>query len=254
MPGLLVIMLSPGSVFEEGRWSSLTGGCRFLWRCVWGGGGYYDCRRTRVLCRVVDFLVSATLDLTESVQKANIRYASTGAAPSFGPVLAGVLAQKLGWRWIFWFLVILTGTYLIVVVLLLPETQRKVVGNGSIPSRGIHKSLFDKFTSDRRKTDKQGADRDDNVAKRRNCYFPNPLKGIPMLFKKGNLTVILIGSVTYTVKMVLQMSLAAQCIEIYHLYYLQAGLIYLPSGIGGAIAAFSTGTSEGYFGMTTVRY
>jgi hypothetical protein len=62
-----------------------------------------------------------------------------------------------------------------------------------------------------------------------------------MLFKKGNLTVIVIGSITYTVKMTLQTSLAAQCIDIYRLDYLQAGLVYLPSGVGGAIAAYSTG-------------
>jgi len=62
-----------------------------------------------------------------------------------------------------------------------------------------------------------------------------------MLFERGNLTVIAIASITYTVKLTLQMSLAAQCIDIYHLDYLQAGLIYLPSGVGGALAAYGTG-------------
>lgn len=52
---------------------------------------------------------------------------------------------------------------------------------------------------------------------------------------------IMVGSITYTVKMTLQTSLAAQCIEIYGLDYLQAGLIYLPSGVGGALASYSTG-------------
>ncbi|KAK3497326.1 uncharacterized protein B0T23DRAFT_81081 [Neurospora hispaniola] len=62
-----------------------------------------------------------------------------------------------------------------------------------------------------------------------------------MLFLKGNLVVILIGSITYAVKMTLQTSLAAQCIDIYGLDYLQAGLIYLPSGVGGALASYATG-------------
>jgi MFS family permease len=75
---------------------------------------------------------------------------SGGAAPSFGPVIAGVLTEKLGWRWIFWFLVIFTATYLVVVALLLPETQRKLVGNGSIATRGLHRSLFDVLTKNRR--------------------------------------------------------------------------------------------------------
>ncbi|KAH6849740.1 major facilitator superfamily domain-containing protein [Chaetomium sp. MPI-CAGE-AT-0009] len=165
----------------------------------------------------------------------------TGAAPSFGPVIAGVLAQKLGWRWIFWFLAIITGAYLITIALLLPETQRKLVGNGSTPARGVHKSLFDRFTEDRRAESARPVEGADGMTKRKMGRFPNPFKCIPMLFKKGNMMVIIIGSVTYTVKMTLQTSLAAQCIEIYKLDYLQAGLVYLPSGVGGALAAYSTG-------------
>jgi len=119
-----------------------------------------------------------------------------------------------------------------------------VVGNGSIPANGIHKSLFDRFTKIRTISPSEAADGGHVVAKRRGCRFPNPFKCIPMLFKKGNLAVILVGSITYTVKMTLQTSLAAQCIDIYDLNYLQAGLIYLPSGVGGSIAAFSTGMPD----------
>ncbi len=127
------------------------------------------------------------------------------------------------------------------MILFLPETQRKVVGNGSVPAKGLHRSLFDVFTKSRRAESSLAADAKDGAAgKRRNCRFPNPSKCIPMLFKKGNLTVIVIGSITYTVKMTLQMSLAAQCIEIYHLDYLQAGLLYLPSGV----AALSRRTAK----------
>ncbi|CAI4213377.1 unnamed protein product [Parascedosporium putredinis] len=159
----------------------------------------------------------------------------TNAAPSFGPVIAGVLTQKLGWRWIFWFLVILTGTYFVVVALMLPETQRKIVGNGSIPTTGVHKSLFDTLTRDR----KERFDRGQEPRRDRKHHIPNPFKCIMILFSKGNFTVIMIGSITYMVKMTLQASLATQCIDVYGLDYLQAGLIYLPSGIGGAIASYA---------------
>lgn len=74
------------------------------------------------------------------------------------------------------------------------------------------------------------------MTKRKMVRFPNP-----MPFKKGNMMIIIIGFITYTVKMTLQTSLATQCIEIYELDYLQAGLLYLPSGVGGALAAYSTG-------------
>ena len=140
----------------------------------------------------------------------------------------------------------MSGTYFVIVVLLLPETQRKIVANGSIPTTGTHRSLFDWFIQDRRelkKTDSENGHPQRKVSKadKRKCHIPNPFKCLPMLFSKGNFTVILIGSITYTVKMTLQASLAAQCIDIYKLNYLQAGLIYLPSGVGGAIASYSTG-------------
>ncbi|KAB5542706.1 major facilitator superfamily domain-containing protein [Coniochaeta sp. 2T2.1] len=41
--------------------------------------------------------------------------------------------------------------------------------------------------------------------------------------------------------MTLQTSLGAQCVGVYQLSYLNAGLIYLPSGMAGALGAFLTG-------------
>ncbi|TLD30943.1 hypothetical protein PspLS_01947 [Pyricularia sp. CBS 133598] len=165
----------------------------------------------------------------------------TNAAPSFGPVIAGVLTQKLGWRSIFWFLVILTGVYLALVLLLLPETQRKIVGNGIIPTHGLHKSLFDVLTKDSRKKEMTGIESGPVNGAKEKLRFPNPFKPLAMLFSKSNFSVVMAGSITYTVKMTLQSSLAAQCIDVYDLDYLQSGLIYLPSGIGGAAASFITG-------------
>lgn len=62
-------------------------------------------------------------------------------APSLGPVLGGALADRIDWRWIFWLLVILSGICLTLLCLLLPETARSIVGNGSIIHRGIPRNL-----------------------------------------------------------------------------------------------------------------
>ncbi|KAK8016749.1 hypothetical protein PG993_014938 [Apiospora rasikravindrae] len=160
---------------------------------------------------------------------------STNAAPSFGPVVAGVLTQKLGWRWIFWFLSVLPGVYLLVIILLLPETQRKIVGNGSIRTSGFRRSIFGLFVRDRTREAASPPPR------KRHYHIPNPFVCIKLLCDKANLSVICIGSITYTVKMALQTSLAAQCVDIYRLDYLQAGLVYIPSGVGGAMGSYVTG-------------
>lgn len=134
---------------------------------------------------------------------------------------------------------ILTGTHLVTLLFFLPETQRKIVGNGSIPPRGVHRSLFWVLFK-RRKFDSVETPL---PAQSRGHHFPNPFTCIPVLFHKGSLSVILVGSFTYAVKMTLQTSLAAQCIRIYDLNYIEGGLIYLPSGVGGGIGSYTTGTS-----------
>lgn len=44
---------------------------------------------------------------------------------------------------IFWFLVILASCVMVPFILWFPETLRRIVGNGSIPARGINAPLWD---------------------------------------------------------------------------------------------------------------
>lgn len=69
--------------------------------------------------------------------------------PVLGPIIGGVAAAHLGWRYIFWILFAICAAVLIVILVLLPETNRIIVGNGSVkinPS-WMYTCLFDSFNS-----------------------------------------------------------------------------------------------------------
>ena len=61
--------------------------------------------------------------------------------PCIGPIVGGVLAERYGWQALFWFLFVLGALVLLSLSLFLPETLRSMVGDGSIPARGINRSL-----------------------------------------------------------------------------------------------------------------
>jgi hypothetical protein len=120
------------------------------------------------------------------------------------------------------------------MLLFFPETQRNIVGNGSLKPRGVYKSLFFLFQSSEMREYPARAGKP-------KFSYPNPFACLRILGNRESLIVILLYSLTYAVKMALQASLGVQCVEIYQLDYLTAGLIYLPAGVAGVVAAFFTG-------------
>ncbi|KAK5199433.1 hypothetical protein LTR16_006222, partial [Cryomyces antarcticus] len=84
---------------------------------------------------------------TASERGSYMGWATSGPmiGPAIGPVLGGVLSQFLGWRSIFWFLVIMAIVYLVPFLITFPEIGRNVVGNGSSPPQGWNMSLLNYF-------------------------------------------------------------------------------------------------------------
>lgn len=78
----------------------------------------------------------------------------------------------------------------------------------------------------------------------------NPLRCLVLLWDYNNAIVIYSQSVCYMTLTCLQASLSSLFIEIYGLNQLQAGLIYLPFGVGCAISAFGTGMYS-HFNLTS---
>ena len=164
---------------------------------------------------------------------------STNTAPSLGPLIGGLLAGHFGWRSIFWFLSIASAACLLTIIFVLPETLRKLVENGSIRAIGINRLPFPKVYEN------VGLERD-SPSCIRNLRLLNPLTCIRSLIRKDTAIVIFTIGILYTLYSCLQASLSSLFIELYDLSELQAGLIYLPFGLGCAIAAYLTGQSCAY--------
>lgn len=160
-------------------------------------------------------------------------------APSLGPVLGAVLADRVGWRWIFWFLCIISGTWLITIFLFLPETARNVVGNGGIPARGIHQDLLSKF---RNRSSHVNTEEHDGPKKA--LHVPNPMACLYVTLYKDAAIVLMTNAIFYMVYCCIQASLSSSFISIYHYDELEAGLIYLPFGFGCIMASYGSGKTD----------
>ncbi|OAL33466.1 hypothetical protein AYO20_07322 [Fonsecaea nubica] len=159
---------------------------------------------------------------------------STNSAPSIGPVLGGILTETLSWRWVFWFLSILSGCNLIILLLVVPETCRKLVGDGSGQTpHWMYRPLVNILGNVEQQEEVHDAASPRRQQRRRpRINMPNPLHCLKLLLDRASFLVIRIGGMQYTVYGYIATSLSTLVIRIHGLNYLQGGLTYLPLGVG----------------------
>jgi multidrug resistance protein len=166
--------------------------------------------------------------------------------PALGPTIGGLLSQYLGWRAIFWFLVIIAAVWLVQFLIFYPETARKVVGNGSIPPPTWNMSLSSYLKA--RKTSEE----DRIVAEQmldpasRKLSFPNPLPTLAIVFQKDTSLLLISNSILFAGFYDVAVAITSIYQSTYHLTDLQIGLCYLPFGIGSALAALINGQFLNY--------
>jgi multidrug resistance protein len=183
-------------------------------------------------------------DISTSAERGKyMGYAGAGilCGPAFGPTIGGILAQFLGWRSIFWFLAIFSGVLLVVFAFLFPETCRNVVGNGSIPARGINQSVISCIQQ--RKLAKQSAlDQDaDDTPKSKSKISLNPLATLRILGEKESCIVLLYNGFFFTGMMVTTSSIPDLFKQAYNLNELNVGLCYIANGIGSLVSSLTMG-------------
>ena len=185
-------------------------------------------------------------DLVTSAERGiYIGYSSVASiiGPIVGPILGGIIAQYLGWPWIFWVLTILSATYSVLFVLFLPETCRKVVGDGSIPPPRLNQSVTG-FIRERQRI-KAGvivdAAQQEAVRKNYRLRFPNPLSTLVIAGDKESGLILFCGGLLIAIMYATTTGIPYLFGKIYGFDELQLGLVYIPFGAGSLISALSTG-------------
>ncbi|KKA30856.1 hypothetical protein TD95_000718 [Thielaviopsis punctulata] len=151
-------------------------------------------------------------------------------APAVAPVIGGALAQHLGWRAVFWFLVISASLCCVFLILFYPETARNIAGNGDVPLPRIYRPVIPIIGRGR-----VGAG--PPMPGTRKPYI-NPLT----IFTYPDICLnLLITGTIYATWYTVTATISSSFKEVYGLSETELGLWYIPMGCGMAIGAFVTG-------------
>ena len=159
---------------------------------------------------------------------------------AIGPVLGGIFAQTLGWRAVFWFLTIFSGIVLVVLFFFLPETLRSLVGNGSVPARGLASSPI-AYIQRRRMAKLENADISTPVIISKKKTPVNILGPLWLIVGLEVTYIIFHLGAAYSSWQATMTVMSTLFKKTYRLTDLQIGLTFIANGFGAVLGSVTTG-------------
>ncbi|KAJ5676219.1 hypothetical protein N7462_009116 [Penicillium macrosclerotiorum] len=155
-----------------------------------------------------------------------------------GPVIGGGIAGSLGWKAIFWFLTIYSGVFLISLVILLPETLRSLVFNGSVKSSNplakFPLSAYQKST----KVEWDHSAPPPELPPKKNVDILGPLR---ILSSKFAAPIVIFLAIHYAVWQMSITAMSSLFKSRYGLSEIQIGLTFIANGVGSMVGTLITG-------------
>ncbi|ORZ03336.1 major facilitator superfamily domain-containing protein [Syncephalastrum racemosum] len=159
------------------------------------------------------------------------------AAPVIGPVVSGLLADKAGWRWIFWWLAMLGLAAFLVIFFFLPETLRSLVGDGSGYANPTPHQWIQRKISERAGRPVQPHTANQN----RFTQMPNMLAPFRFLLERDVLVALTYFGLHFSIQFAFMTSAANLFQTLYGLDDLQIGLTYMSKGVGHIAGSLTIG-------------
>ena len=161
--------------------------------------------------------------------------------PSSTQVIGGLLSRFFNWQAIFWFLAIYAAVVWVAAGAFLPETSRKIVGNGSIPPRRwnmtVQAYLHWRFAA---KGDSPSSTEPTKKPPSKGSSI-NPLKSLNLFREKLTCILLIYSGLVYASSYMVLSTFSDQLQELYGFDTLRISLCYMASGFGTVTSVLLTG-------------